>query len=120
MARKRKRAMVPQDDLTAPKEPEKDPEEGFEKDAIVKAIEDDEDAIERSIEEAAIQESIDPGYAEVKSAPWEGPYRAQEGSVLDKDGARVAIAGLDHNRSSSGPGIAKLIADGLNRMRGKS
>ena len=120
MARKRKRAMIPKDNLTAPEEPEKSPEEGFEEDAIVKAIEDDEDDTKRSIEEAATQEFIDPGYAEVNAAPWEGPYRAQEGSVLDKDGARVAIAGLDHNRSSSGPGIAKLIADGLNRMRGKS
>ncbi len=43
------------------------------------------------------------------------PYRVEGGEVLDADGDRVASAGYNSNRKTTGPAIALLIAEALNR-----
>ncbi len=43
------------------------------------------------------------------------PYRVEGGEVLDADGDRVASAGYNSNRKTTGPAIALLIAGALNR-----
>jgi len=58
-----------------------------------------------------------PARQEPKADILNGPYRAEGVGVFDRDGNRVAIAGYDANRASSGPVLAEHIAKALNRRR---
>lgn len=71
-------------------------------------------------EEAVAQPAPEPEPAPQDEEPYvrlNGPYTADGVNVMDASGVRVAIAGYDDNRAASGPGLAHMIAKGLNKLK---
>lgn len=77
---------------------------------------DKQPAIETELVEPEPQEP--EAAPEVKRADLRPPYTPIGSEVFDRDKRRVALAGFDHNRKQSGPGLAKAVADGLNALAG--
>ena len=66
--------------------------------------------------EVSVGPELDPVTTEfVGRAIYDGPYTVEGFSVLNVNRVRVAIAGYDTTRAASGPGLARLIADSLNK-----
>ncbi len=115
MARKRSRNMQKMND------PVFGPVEGTESD------EDATESISESIPEPRVIQETTAGEIDVSPqsdtvitspimrAIYDGPYTVDGVGVLDASGVRVAIAGYDNTRSTSGLGLAWLIADSLNK-----
>ena len=66
------------------------------------------------VDEAVNSSDAEAAAKSAQSVLGSPPYRAEGAGVVDSQGIRVAIGGMDHNRKISGPIWAALIAELLN------